>query len=499
MKYRWMGFAGLALVFVTVLAAGALESDNPTNRVHQHLTARQPDEGCDCDGSQLCTHLPLVIIDTGGVEVPGEPVGEDGSILGQNAQEYEYSQVTLAEDGSKTVECQVSVVDGDESNHHPDDEPTLETTARIRIRGNTSRLHDKKGYLLVTTEEDGLTNKDVSMLGMDAHHEWALHGPYLDKTMIRNYMWYNIAGEIMDYAANVRFCEVILNGEYIGLYVMTETITNGDGCRLDMTLPEDDDQAVVSYVVRLDRGSSNPLKNIETFTQYSLRTSNVIDIVYPGTGNLTEERIQYIEQDVSDFEKALYSYDYDTEPYAWWDYCDMDSMADYFIINEFTVNYDVGSRSTYLYKDVRGKYQMVIWDFNAACNNFHDSQFLPQRFQMQYITWFYMLTKDENFVDLVVQRYRQHRETFLSDEYLMNYIDETIAYLGDAVERNFQVWGYSFEDYRPLSPDSRNPDNYEEAVESLKEAILERAAWMDYNIESLYQYCHESKVKKFNH
>ena len=225
----------------------------------------------------------------------------------------------------------------------------------------------------------------------------------------------------------------------------------------------------------------------------------MIDIVYPGTGNLTVERIQYIEQDVSDFEKALYSYDYDTEPYAWWDYCDMDSMADYFIINEFTVNYDVGSRSTYLYKDVRGKYQMVIWDFNAACNNFHDSQFLPQRFQMQYITWFYMLTKDENFVDLVVQRYRQHRETFLSDEYLMNYIDETIAYLGDAVERNFQVWGYSFEDYRPLSPDSRNPDNYEEAVESLKEAILERAAWMDYNIESLYQYCHESKVKKFNH
>ena len=186
------------------------------------------------------------------------------------------------------------------------------------------------------------------MLGMDAHHEWALHGPYLDKTMIRNYMWYNIAGEIMDYAANVRFCEVILNGEYIGLYVMTETITNGDGCRLDMTLPEDDDQAVVSYVVRLDRGSSNPLKNIETFTQYSLRTSNVIDIVYPGTGNLTEERIQYIEQDVSDFEKALYSYDYDTERYAWRDYCDMDSMADYFIVNEFTVNYDVESRSTYL-------------------------------------------------------------------------------------------------------------------------------------------------------
>ena len=43
---------------------------------------------------------------------------------------------------------------------------------------------------------------------MDPHHEWVLHGPFLDKTLIRNYMWYNIAGEIMDYAPNVRFCEV---------------------------------------------------------------------------------------------------------------------------------------------------------------------------------------------------------------------------------------------------------------------------------------------------
>ena len=30
------------------------------------------------------------------------------------------------------------------------------------------------------------------MLGMDAFDEWALHGPYLDKTLIRNYMWYNL-------------------------------------------------------------------------------------------------------------------------------------------------------------------------------------------------------------------------------------------------------------------------------------------------------------------
>ena len=90
---------------------------------------------------------------------------------------------------------------------------------------------------------------------------------------------------------------------------------------------------------------------------YSLRTLNLIDIVYPGLSNLTEDRVAFIRQDFSDFEKSLYSYDYDTEPYAWWNQADLDSFAEYFLINEFTCNYDVGGRSTYMYKDIRGKYK----------------------------------------------------------------------------------------------------------------------------------------------
>ena len=348
------------------------------------------------------------------------------------------------------------------------------------------------------TQDDGIENKDVSIMGMAPHHEWALHGPYLDKSLIRNYMWYNIAGEIMDYAPNVRFCEVVINGEYQGLYAMTETITNGEDSRLDMSMP-DDAYSMVSYVVRLDRGSSNPLKNIETFTSYTLRQNQVIDIVYPGAENLTQERIDYITQDFSDFEKSLYSYDYDTEPHAWWNDADMDSFVEYFILNEFTCNYDVGARSTYVYKDLRGKYKMCLWDMNSSCDNFHLSQTDPQEFRMQYITWFYMLVKDEHFVERVIDRYRELRTTYLSDEYLMDYIDRVVAYLESAIDRNFEVWGYAFEEYRPLSPSQRNPETFNDAVEQLKQFIVKRGSWMDENIEILRQYCHESKVKKFNH
>lgn len=499
MKYRVIGVLALIVMLLAVFAAIAVGGDSPKHRVHQHLTARGPDAGCSCNGSELCTHLPLLIIDTGGAEIPGEPLSDDGLTLDEGGDvEYEYTNVTLAEDGSSTIACRVEVMEDEASNHHPSDTPGTAFQAQIRIRGNTSRLFDKQGYLLQITEDDGVQSKNVGMAGMAPHSEWALHGPYLDKTLIRNYMWYNIAGEIMDYAPNARFCEVILNGEYVGLYLLVETITNGDDCRLDMSMPEDG-SSMTSYCIRLDRGSGNAMKNIEAFTMYALRNSQMIDIVYPGTGNLTPERIDYITNDFSDFEKSLYSYDYDTEPYAWWNDADIDSFVDYFILNEFTCNYDVGARSTYIYKDLRGKYKMCIWDMNSCCDNFHFTQIDPQEFQMQYIPWYYMLCKDERFVNRVIDRYRYLRTTYLSEDYLNQYIDDTVAFLGPAIDRNFEVWGYSFAEYTPLRPVERNPENYDAAIDQMKDFIHIRGSWMDENIEILLQYCHESKVKKFNH
>ncbi len=222
---------------------------------------------------------------------------------------------------------------------------TWRPTALIRVRGNSSRYFDKKSYLLRFTEDDG-SYADHEVMGMDAHYEWALHGPYLDKSLIRNYMWYNIAGEIMDYAPNVRFCEVILNGEYQGLYVMVETITNGDGLpgerlrahrqhqRHRLCAPpgpgqrERDEKPGQLYLLHL---------SVSTGTTATASISST-----PNPASLTQELADAIEQEFSDFEKALYSYDYDTHDYGYQNYIDVDSFVDYFIINEFTQNYDAG-------------------------------------------------------------------------------------------------------------------------------------------------------------
>ena len=487
MKYRVIGIIAVLFMLAAAFAAAASDSENPDKRIHQHQSARQPDEGCSCDGSELCTHLPLVMIETGGQEIPGEPIRDEN---------HEEIGFTKTPEDEEMLSASISVMSDDAHNHHPSDEADLESNMLIRIRGNSSRYFDKKSYLIRLIDENG-KYREEEMMGMAPHYEWALYGPYLDKSLIRNYMWYNIAGELMRYAPNVRFCEVMLNGEYQGLYVMVETITNGNDCRLNISEPVAGTNKT-GYLLRMDRGSSTPIKNIETFTQYAYRNLQDLDIQYPRSGALTPELADAIAQDFSDFEKSLYSYDYDTDDYGYYYDINVSSFVDYFIINEFTANYDAGWLSTYIYRDIGGKYNMVIWDFNSACDNYTHSVIEPQHFELQYNVWYYMLMKDEYFTDHIMKRYRELRKSYLSDDYLDQYIDDTIAYLGDAVDRNFEVWGYTF-DMDMLYPSERNSRSHEEAVSQLKDFIRERGEWMDEYIEVLQQYSHESKNKKFNH
>ena len=487
MNAKAAGLAACLAIIVISIAAPLLATDKEV-RIHQHRSAPIKEETTRGDGV-FATHLPLVEIDTEGAEIPGKVrLAEDGRRLGYST----------AADGSDTIFGSMDIVDQETSYNHVGDTPTLSTKIEIRARGNSSRRFDKSSYYIRLLKEDD-TNNPQPVMGMDAHHEWALHGPYLDKTLIRNYMWYNISGEIMDYAPNVRFCEVMLNGDYQGVYVMTELITAGkDGARLSLTADKKRN-SFTGYLLRLDRGSSNPLKNLDHFTRYTKLAVTDMNIVYPGSQNLTEAMARGIRDDISQFEKALYSYDFDDKKYGYQAYIDVDSFVNYFLINEITGNYDAGIYSTYIYKDIDGKYRMCVWDFNNCCDNYQEQQIETWDFRMQSVLWYYMLMKDEDFTQRIIDRYRELRKTVFSNEYLDRYTDETIAYLGDAVGRNFEKWGYSFgEKYDLLMPRERNLRSYGEAVSQLKAFYKRRLAWMDENIETLRQYSAESKNKKYN-
>lgn len=72
MKTKLIALSMVGALLLCAWACWQLDDDNGTTRIWQHETARQPEAGCDCDGASLCSHLPLVIIDTEGQEIPGE-------------------------------------------------------------------------------------------------------------------------------------------------------------------------------------------------------------------------------------------------------------------------------------------------------------------------------------------------------------------------------------------------------------------------------------------
>lgn len=484
MKYKLTGAVALVLSVLTVLGAGAFFSQDKKERYVQHREVAGYTPCENCPDTALCTHLPIIKIDTDGVEIPGSPYKDPETGLVAH---------TLAADGTDSIWASTDIIDGD-GNNHPTDTPSLSSDIKIRIRGNSSRFFDKKPYLIELVNSDG-TNNPQSVMGMDAHHEWALHGPFLDKSLIRNYMWYNLSGEIMDYSPNVRFCELILNGEYMGLYLMTETVTAGkEGARINVSTTEKR-STFSGYILRHDRGSETALKNIDTLSVYTMRTDKKINIVYPGISNLTEELARDIQLEFSAFEKAIYSYDFDNKE-GYKGTVDTDSFVDYFIINEVSMNRDAGIYSTYIYKDTDLKYKMCVWDFNNALDNYEDVRNSPDSgFTMQGTVWFERIIQDKDFTEAVIDRYRELRSTVLSDEYLNDYIDSTIEWLGPAVDRNFHVWGYSFEEeHDRLTPEYRNTRSYSEAVTQMRECLNERLSWMDTNIESLKQYSAASKT-----
>ena len=490
MKRIVIGLLVCALCVGLAAAATMADFEKRESRIHQHLEAGEK-APCSHGDDLLCTHLPLVEIETGGHDIPGAPIVD--------AQGLTVSY-TVTESGEPRLKATVEITDHAETNNHVTDTPSLSTSALINIRGRSSRHFDKKSYRITLIYDDG-TNNNQSVMGMDAHHEWVLHGPFLDKSLIRNYMMYNIAGECMEYAPNVRFCEVVIDGEYQGVYLMTESITKGyDGSRLTMEVKKKDN-TFSGYILRINdfHFFEETTSVISDYGNYAYVARIPVEVIYPGTINQTDEMRRKIELEFSAFEKALYSFDYDSKEYGYNNWIDINSFVNYFILNEFSCNYDAGALSTYIYKNVSGQYKICVWDFNNACNNYIEKEIGLCDFAMQNRLLFDMLCRDEVYTEAIITRYKELRQSVLSEEYLLNYIDRTVAYLGPAIDRNFEKWGYSFRpEYNLLTGEAREICSYDEAISQLKEFLIERGNWMDQNIDAVREFSAESAVKKYN-
>ena len=97
----------------------------------------------------------------------------------------------------------------------------------IEIRGSSSQTLPKKGYGLTTLKADNTSNNNVELLGMPSENDWVLNGIAFDPSLIRDYLSYNLSRQIGNYATRTAYCEVVINGEYKGLYILQEKIKAG--------------------------------------------------------------------------------------------------------------------------------------------------------------------------------------------------------------------------------------------------------------------------------
>lgn len=489
MKTKLTYLCAMATVLVFAVVFSQIDSTNKNKRYIQHEEEMRPEEAIP--ETEFASHLPIITVDT---DTDKMIWYNSNGVYDDKNQPVPNMTAEEAEE-KREVGCRIRVFDEEGVWHTLKDNPQVTSGGGIRIRGNSSKNFDKKSYQLKFLKENGEEERK-SLAGMTKASEWVLNGPILDRTLIRNYLCYNVAGQVMKYTPDVRYCEFFLNGEYKGVYLAVEAVTRDEG-RLELT-KADKNQAVTSWIIRMDRDEKDdiPVNNFAYYT-FQMGVSGV-DLRYPGKDTLTSEHFQYVQEDLSEIERAIHSAERSDPVKGYQAYLDVPEFARYFVLNEFFGNMDAGRFSTYYYKDVRGKVAPVVWDFNNVCGNYIDI-YDENSFNITQSPWFGQLVKDKNFVKEVLKQYDKLRKTVLSDQYLMDFIDETVAYLQDAVERNYEVYGYLFDlsqtdTLNYLSPLERNYTSYEESVKQLKEWLVKRGSWLDEHMDTLLQYCQDSKT-----
>lgn len=401
------------------------------------------DENFAVDES-FSTHLPLVIIDTAGIQPP---------IYTEKRMVKGFMTYADIEGIEPYVKGSISIISGNEKNTIGD-EPVTTSQMFIKRRGNSSMIYAKAQYLLKLITDKGEENK-VSILNMGEDNEWILNGSMADKSMIRNYLPYKIAAQFMPYTPDNEICEVVIkNGEdytYQGVYLMGENIKQGKD-RVDIEKFKKSSKSN-SMLLRRDRYDENDiiLDTYATKKELSKRYESrrymgitYIGLLYPSKKNVTQDMIDYATDEISTIEKILYSGDFDI--YSTYNrYIDVDSFVDYFLINEFFGSYDSGNFSTYMYRNVGEKLKMgPVWDFDGAIDNYIHEPLEVDVMAFQIKPLFDRLVRDKAFIEKLENRYAHLRRGVLSDENINKSIDEIVNYIGPAQEREWARWSEEY-------------------------------------------------------
>nr|AIF26821.1 hypothetical protein [uncultured bacterium fosmid pJB95A1] len=245
----------------------------------------------------------------------------------------------------------------------------------IKVRGQSSALFPKPGYSVEVRDEAG-EGIDVKMLGLPPSDDWVFHGPYVDKSMMRNSLAHWLFRQAGRYSPRTMHFDLYVNGVYRGVYVLIEKIKRGK-YRVDVSkLKEEDisgDDVTGGYVWAFDKtGTNTGGAGSGSVNNEGFATSDGLNVIlhYPKKTNIQNAQEEYLKKYLNDLE-GLFKNGGSGNGYE--NYVDVGSAVDYVLHQEVTNNADSYWCSFFLHKPKDSKGGKVTlgppWDFNLAMSN----------------------------------------------------------------------------------------------------------------------------------
>ena len=331
----------------------------------------------------------------------------------------------------------------------------------IRGRGNTSWWDmPKKGYKIEFV-------KKQSMLGMPKDKDWALIANYADRTLMRNYIAYRLSAALgAYYAPRCEFAELYLNGEYLGVYLMTETIKISEN---RVNIPKNEN----SYIVEFDKKYKTDEQVVFSDVLLNNGTGKPLRVHDPK--NATEKTLETLQKHVESFEEYLKTIEAgeDNEVEGW---MNVDEAVKHYWVQEFSKNVDASFSTSVYFSWIKGEKIMMgpVWDFDLGFGNIaYEGYRKPEEWHIRNKYWNIYLFDDKIFAEQVKKKWSDEHHLF---ESVLDSIDKTSARLKKAVKNNFKRWdilglkkSWLLESY----------ESYDEVVNDWKNWITKRIQWID--------------------
>ena len=409
----------------------------------------------------VSSNLPIVVIETNqGQEIPNEPkIAATMKIIYRDA-------------GARNFLTDVS------------DASTLnyDGAIKIEVRGSSSSILDKKQYAF--TPYDDLGEKiNVSLLDMPKENDWILNGLAYDASFIRDFLSYKLSNLIGNYASRGRYCEVVLNGEFRGIYVLQEKL-KADDSRIDinkikesqLTLPK----LTGGYITKADKneGFDTPAWYMGS---YGWGSVNYIH-EHPKPTTVQPEQNEYIKGQFESLQNQVNPPSNSSITSGYPSVIDVPSFVDFMILNEFASNADSYQFSTFFHKDRNGKLRAgPIWDFNLTFGNDLFSMGFDRSktdvWQLLYGNMGSFFWTDL-FNDPVFNCYFRKRWQALTapgmplnSSEIFTFIDETTALISEAAQRQEILSGTTGE--------------FNQQISDIKTFISARIAWISMKLTEI--------------